>query len=881
MADARGSTQQRAGWGIVQADVRRMFFVAIVAGLALLGVIGRALYANVQESHHSAAQVEHTHEVLQSASEVASAALLYDASQRGLLVTGSEYFRESRAEAFDALRKGTATLERLTADNPPQQQRVRALQRLVDEREQVAGDNERMVATVPGSLGASIESPESIRISTALQTTLARIKSHERDLLTMRQNRLDRDQQQTLWTVAATIAIGAALMAWAAWGYRREKLAHGRAESRFRDLVQALPVSLWLLRADPNGSLRFEFVSENTSTLRNVDVQDERTGFETVFRTIVEEDQPRVQAALRRSIDKLEPYSVEYRIPHKDGVRWIHSNARVRRTEDGAVLLSGYWADVTREHDLLEALEAARDEATRATQAKSAFLAAMSHEIRTPMNGVLGLLELLSLSRLDAEQKATLSVVRASGQSLLRIVDDILDFSKMEAEHLALSPAPASLRQLVESTCQVYASHASAKGLLLHAEVDERIAPAHLFDRQRLGQILNNLVSNALKFTERGRVVVRVASNGRDGEDERLLVTVEDTGIGVAEEDMARLFQPFVQSGHDTAARFGGTGLGLVISRRLAELMGGTLAMESTHGKGTRMVLSLRFPVADGARTQADDAAAADKALEDAVHASRAAPGVDQAQAEGTLVLVVDDHPTNRMVLKRQLQSLGYAAEAAADGVQGLAAWRTGRFGLVLADCNMPEMNGYELVRAIRAEEAARGLPRTPVFACTANAMPTEAAICTEAGMDEYVVKPIGLGRLARLLARWLPLPVAPASGFGGVDSHTIQAISGGDPATEAEILDEYQRTHASDAADLRAAIAVRDTMTALQVAHRIRGACMALGSFPLAEATGELEDVLREGNWEQVPAAMDAFDAELERLFASLGMRKARATAT
>jgi signal transduction histidine kinase/DNA-binding response OmpR family regulator len=671
------------------------------------------------------------------------------------------------------------------------------------------------------------------------------------------------------WIVALAIGGTALVLLLAARGYRREALRRTNTESNFRDLVQALPVGVWRLRSDKQRGLRFEFVSDNTPLVRHVDQHMATQEYDNVFRSIHPDDRPRVWQAMQHTLRTLEPLDIEYRVPVGNAVHWLHSSARARREENGSVVLSGYWADVTRERALRDALSQARDEATRAMRAKSAFLAAMSHEIRTPMNGVLGLLELLSLTPLDTEQRSTLAVVRSSGQSLLRIVDDILDFSKMEAERLALDPAPASLHQLVESTCQVYSSHASGKGLLLTFSVDPAISPVLLFDRHRLGQVLNNLVSNALKFTERGSVTLRAQRVHGEGGWEQVRLTVTDTGIGVSEEEMDRLFQPFVQSAPDTSARFGGTGLGLVIARRLAELMGGSLTMHSEPGRGTTMTLVCSFPVADPGVLPADAAAGEQKALEALVSASRAAPEVPQAEAEGTLVLVVDDHPTNRMVLRRQLLSLGYAAETANDGRMGYEAWKTGRFALVIADCNMPVMTGAEMARAIRAHEAAHGLPRTPIFACSANAMPTEAGLCQEAGMDEYLVKPIGVAELGAQLGRWLPLP--RAGGTRGVDPQLLRALTGGDLAVEAELLDEYRRTHESDAQVLRQAVADGDLRRAAQAAHRIRGACVALGSSPLADATSCLEEALAAGDPSGVQACMAAFDDELARLLAAL----------
>ena len=867
----RTEKNQRRGYPAfdVKPEVRRVFAAALLLGAMLLAILGRALYVSVRDAHESADWVDHTQRVLQAAAELDAAVLLLDASQRALLVTAAGEFRRDRDEAIQALRGRSAALLRLTADNPAQQARSRSIAGQAERLVVVAQENEAAVRANRRAPADVLESSEARANSAAIRTTLTALRVEERSLLAERQLRYQRDQERTLWIVSAAILAAAVMLVWAWWAYGRESMRHAQAESRFRDLVQALPVSLWQLRAMREMPLAFEFVSDNTQALRHVAVDVARSGYDRVFQTIHEDDQARVSESMRNSLRTLEPFSVRYRVPTADGLRWVHSSATVRQEADGSLLLSGYWSNVTAEQELRDALARATDEATSASLAKSAFLATMSHEIRTPMNGVLGLLELLGLTDLDAGQRSTLAVVRSSGESLLRILDDILDFSKIEANRLALDPAPASLRRLLEGTRQVYASHASGKGLVLQSDIDPRLAPALVLDRHRVAQVLNNLVSNALKFTERGSVTIQArlvsATEGR----QQVAITVIDTGIGIAPEAASRLFQPFVQSGPETARRYGGTGLGLVISRRLATLMGGTLMLDSVPGQGTRAVFRCEFATAEGADPEAEASELAQRELQGLLARSRTAPAPEQAAQEGTLVLVVDDHPTNRMVLGRQLNSLGYAVETAADGREAFEAWKTGRYGLVVADCNMPGMSGYDLVRALRAHEKQHVLPRTPVFACTANAMPGESAICREAGMDEYLVKPIGMGELARQLRAWLPLPVEEE---GVVNLGALAHAVGGDAALERQVLQEYRRTHEADARALHAAVEAGDTVRALQLAHRIRGACVALGSLPLAEAAGCLEDALRDppgGNG--VALAMAAFDDELARLLARL----------
>jgi signal transduction histidine kinase/DNA-binding NarL/FixJ family response regulator len=501
----------------------------------------------------------------------------------------------------------------------------------------------------------------------------------------------------------------------------------------------------------------------------------------------------------------------------------------------------------------------AEDDARQANAAKDSFLATMSHEIRTPLNGMLGMLELLGMSRLDEEQRESLTAAQDSGRGLVRIIDDVLDHAKIEAGKLEIRLEPASIAQVVRRIVTTYYAVASAKDLTLSDRVDPRISPALLADALRVSQILGNFVSNAIKFTERGFIEVRVDLVEKAGDAETVRFSVKDSGIGIAPEAQKRLFQPFEQAGSETSRMYGGTGLGLAISRRLAEMMGGTIAMESKQGEGTTMSLTLTLPISEAPSHERTGAVAP--------FITGSPSPIAAASADGPLVLAVDDHPINRRLLERQLGVLGMRVHTAQSGEEALARWHSGAFDLVITDCNMPDMDGYALARAIREIEAEEGRPRrTPIIAWTANVLAGAAAQCRAAGMDDMLSKPADLTQLKEVLSRWLPGGVIAIG--RPIDLSELKKIAT-DPAERKEILLDFLAQTQSDCVALEAALEKQDLHELGRIAHRMKGASRIVGARELAFACETMEKAARQGGAQAARAAKAALDGALERLAA------------
>jgi len=493
-----------------------------------------------------------------------------------------------------------------------------------------------------------------------------------------------------------------------------------------------------------------------------------------------------------------------------------------------------------------EQLAAARDQALEASRLKSQFLANMSHEIRTPMNGVLGMAQLLLTGHLEPEQRRRVLYLHESGQSLLTIINDILDVSKMEAGKLEVEVADFDLGAAVDGVVSLCSSSASERGLTLTRSEAPGVPRWVRGDSVRLRQVLLNIIGNAVKFTERGGVDLRISQAAPS----RLRFTVRDTGIGLDPSAKAYLLEPFSQADASTTRRFGGTGLGLAICRQLVELMGGTLDFTSEPGVGTTFWFELDLPAADPV---------------DATVASRdgrtplAEPRLpDPRPVDGARILLVDDAEINREVGKGLLASLGYEVDTASSGAEAVEAVEGGAYAAVLMDCLMPLMDGYEATGLIRR---LNGPARhTPIIALTAAAMSGDRDRCLAAGMDDYVSKPLDVDRLTAALARYEPAQVprlpalddrTPASPSPAAGEEREKALverlhllrSRLPPDAFGRICQQFISTMPELIARLRAAVVAEDTDAVLGLAHTLKGAAATFGAARLSTLAQRLEE--------------------------------------
>ncbi|MGE7958789.1 ATP-binding protein [Pseudomonas sp. NPDC089530] len=627
------------------------------------------------------------------------------------------------------------------------------------------------------------------------------------------------------WATFTAILFGLLSLAWSTRlkAQIRQRL---QAERRLNDqlafkraLLDGIPNPIFV--RDLDGRLITCNKSYETQTgMRLEDVRGRRL---TELDVLPQATARQLHLELMAQLESQEPVFVDRQIESRRGPVQVYQWTVPFYSAQGELQgLLGGWIDITERKRLEEQLLEARRAADQANYAKSAFLSTMSHEIRTPMNAIIGLLE---LEKEQAQLRGlpfsdALRVAYQSAQELIGLVGDNLDLAKIEAGHMQLAPQTVALRGFFDDILQLFDATARGKGLHLTLAFDRAAEGFYWLDPLRLRQVLHNLLSNALKFTQAGEVRMSVERQADEQGVDRLCISVADSGPGISLEQQARLFDPFIQAHVQTAAEPGGTGLGLSICKQLVELMGGRIRLHSEPGIGTTVTLELYPEQVTGDFSQAPPLAA------------------ERPQSRRMAVLVVDDLRANRMVLSQQLMFLGHKVVALDSAEAALARWQGEAFDLVLTDCQMPGMSGYQLSEAIRQIEAREGRSACPLIGCTANAFEDEQQRCAQAGMDELLVKPVTLDRLAQVLARFLPPP--------SFDIQTLRTMTQADEPVLQRMLRELWNNLAQERTALESAVLAWDWDRIGASTHRLKGVCCLIDALPLAQVCLDLEAVVR-----------------------------------
>lgn len=807
---------------------------SLVAGFTLLLSCGCSAALLAVQSRSAFGWVQHTFEVGAALDTVQIEAMRAEINRRGYVMTGDAAQRATYARSVAHARPALARLERMVADNPAQRANVAAL------RGRLNGRFDEMALAVrwrdQGRTAAAVAltgSAAGKRETAIVVAALARVRDAEQRLLVARKARTARLERLGIATGLASATLLLVLAAFVLRERRRQfadlERTHARLERDMRLRARAEAELALLADNATDAVLRLGrdglCLYASPSAQETFGVAPAALIGEPLHHFVHRDDRGAVAASFARLIagEALRDVVTCRQAPREVGAggekgetpRWLEASVRAIVDAPGRPPRGVIAAvrDITARKRLELALEAARASAEVATQAKSSFLANMSHEIRTPMNGVLGFTDLLLAAAPTEEQRRYLELMADSGRAMMRLLNDILDLAKVEAGEMRLNEEPLDLRHVLRRCVGLMTAVAEQKGLALRLEVAPALPPRLLGDPLRYRQIVLNLLGNAIKFTAAGEVVVRADVGGG-----RLRVSVADSGIGIAPERLGAIFEEFAQADRTTERHYGGTGLGLAVSAKMAALMNGTLSVASAPGEGATFTLDVPLR-------------AVAPAAEPAPLGEAPAPA---GVIGGVRVLIAEDHDINQELVLAVARQIGLDATLVSDGDEVLpaiaAANAAGRpYALVLMDMQMPRMDGLEATRRLRA--TGHDAATLPVVALTANAFVDDVAACRAAGMQAHVAKPLRAAELAETVARFVPARAAPAP--------SSPAIS---PALRARFA---TRTEATLAAleSLAAGGGGRDE--ALDGLHKLAGTARLFGHERLGELAALLEDRL------------------------------------
>ncbi|NOR68520.1 MAG: PAS domain S-box protein [Methylomarinum sp.] len=641
------------------------------------------------------------------------------------------------------------------------------------------------------------------------------------------------------------------------------------SEAQFRSLVENTNIVAWKLNLE---SFRFTYVSPHAETMLGYPVEDwKRENFWEDH--IVNEDRNYCVSYCMEATNKGEDHDFEYRMKKANGDSiWLRDIVTVNKDITGhPVSLSGFLIDIDERKKIEVALEKAKLEAEQANKVKSEFLATMTHELRTPMNGVLGMAQILEETELNPEQRESVNIILRSGHSLLEIINDVLDLSKLEAEQVILEQRYFNLEQLIDDILGMLRPKSSAKSLQLSVIYPVDYPRYFVGDPTRLQQVLLNLMSNAVKFTSSGYVRLIVLCNAVTEERAEVKLSIEDTGIGIATENIAHLFDPFVQADQTTTRKYGGSGLGLAVSKKLINLMQGNIGVNSVLGQGAEFWVTLSLPLADKKTVKNDPQT---KVLNHIVFNRK--------------ILIVEDDAVNLKIAIKMLSKTGLIIDIAKNGQQAVDRWQQEDYDLILMDCRMPIMDGYEATKIIRQQESDS---HVPIIALTANSSHEDRQRCLDSGMDEVITKPFKKEFLINSLNKWLrPVLQSHENKSIVVDNKMIEVLSVKNTIKEITLdkllLEKLKKEMGEDFPEVYSAIVQTighviqqldddleqmSTEKITRLAHSLKSPTANLGAIKLSKMAGELEVAADNNNFKNVEIKIQQLKQEYQRVLLEL----------